>query len=232
MIGFRQAEATDEEAIGLLIEQCFQETPNKPQIRDSLERAQDHAVYVAVDDDQVVGFVSGFNTTSVEGVLRWEVDLLAVKPGFQGQGIGRQLINTSYETGRRSGAALARALIGEQNAASQRAFVSNGFIASEPMALYIWYPQPQETMISRFNVVTDALPGVITVSTLTYRGLWLEGELTEPMILTAKQRLFVIKERLNMVGAVVPKRQSETIRLLEHSHFVERNTHRSWQKRF
>jgi len=232
MVGFRLAEAEDAQDIGVLIEQCFQETPNNRQILEGLAHSENRAVTLAVDDEQTVGFIAAFTTLSIEGVIRWEIDLLAVRPGHQGKGIGRQLVKASFELGRRSGAALSRAVIQEKNAASQRAFANSGYIASEPMVMYRWQPEFNETMISRFNVVTEALPNIIPVSTLTYRGLWLEGDLTEPIIQTAKQRMFMIKEKLTSVGVVIPRRHSETIQLLEHCHFAEVNTYRFWQKRF
>jgi len=234
MIGFRLAQVEDAQDIGTLIEQCFQDSSsaNIRQIQESLAPAEGRAVSLAVNDAETVGFVAGFTTLSPEGVQRWEIDLLAVRPGSQGQGIGRQLINASVELGRRSGAVLARALIQEKNAASQRAFVNQGFIASEPMVMYRWQPTSDETTIARFNVITEPHPSIIPVTTLTYRGLWLEGELTEKIIQTAKQRMFVIKEQLTTVGTIVPRRQIDTIQLLEHCHFHEINMYRFWQKRF
>lgn len=233
MIGFRLAEREDAPKISELITQCFQgDLVNRPQLESGLAHGVDRAVTLAISDEQPVGFVAGFTTTSPEGVQRWEVDLLAVHPGFQGQGIGRGLVNASVELGRRSGAVLARALIQENNAASQRAFASQGFIASEPMVMYRWEPMPDETTIARFNVMTDPHPGIIPVNTLTYRGLWLEGELNEKIIQTAKQRIFSTTELLSAAGTIVPKRQIETIQLLEHCHFSEINAYRFWHKRY
>lgn len=230
MIGFRLAQAQDVEAIGLLIEQCLNETPNRVQIGAGIGPAVARAVTLAVNNEEVVGFVAGFKTLSPDEVQRWEIDLLAVRPAEQRQGIGRQLINASVERGRGSGAVLARAIIQENNAASQRAFASQGFIASKPMELYTWRPSQNETLISRFNVINEAIPGIIPVSTFTYTGLWLEGELTESMIQTAKHRAFM--EELDTVGALVPKRQSDVIKLLERWRFKYVNPYRSWQKRF
>lgn len=232
MIGFRLAEQEDAPEISRVIEQCFQEDANEWQLQAGLEHGVDRAVTLAVSDGEIAGFVAGFTTLSPEGVQRWEVDLLAVCPDHQGQGVGRRLINASVELGRRSGAVLARALIQENNAASQRAFVSQGFIASEPMVMYRWQPTSDETTIARFNIITEPHPSIIPVNTLTYRGLWLEGDLNEKIIQTAKQRVFMIKEDLSTVGTIVLKRQIDTIRLLEHCHFQEINMYRFWQKRF
>jgi GNAT superfamily N-acetyltransferase len=230
MVGFRLAEAEDTEAIGLLINACFGDEPNIPQLQSALEHNQDRATYLAVVEEETVGFVSGFTTISVDGALRWEIDLLGVKPASQGQGIGRQLIDRSLELGRRSGAVFARALIGEQNAASQRAFTACGFIATEPMVLYTWTPTVHDTVISKFNLIKETIPGLITVNTLTYRGVWLEGKLTEKLVQSARQRAF--RGEVSMVGTVVPRRDSDLIKTLEKWHFKEVHAYRHWQKRF
>jgi GNAT superfamily N-acetyltransferase len=84
-------------------------------------------VWVAVDDNQIVGFVSAFDTHSLAGD-RWEIDELAVRPAFQGRGVGTRLI--AQVTGEEpSSASLQqdRALIAAHNAASRRAFEKNGF---------------------------------------------------------------------------------------------------------
>ena len=233
MIGFRLAEREDANDINMLIEQSFQEGPaHERQLLEGLEHGVDRAVTLAMSDEGPLGFVAGFTTISPEGFQRWEIDLLAVHPSHQRQGIGRQLINASVEMGRRSGAVLARALIQENNAASQRAFMNQGFIASEPMVMYRWEPRSDETTIARFNVITEPHPSIIPVNTLTYRGLWLEGDLSEKIIQTAKQRIFSTKEFRTTVGTIVPRRQIETIQLLEHCHFSEINPYRFWQKRF
>jgi GNAT superfamily N-acetyltransferase len=57
--------------------------------------SESHATHVAVCNGAVVGFVDGFPTISCDGLCRWEVDLLAVRPDFRGQGIGVQLIAAS-----------------------------------------------------------------------------------------------------------------------------------------
>jgi GNAT superfamily N-acetyltransferase len=230
MVGFRLAEAEDTEAVGLLIHECFGDDPNIPQIQSALEHNQDRATYLAIDEEQTVGFVSGFTTISVDGVLRWEIDLLSVKPASQGQGIGRKLIERSLELGRRSGAVHARALIGEQNAASQRVFAATGFIATEPMVLYTWTPTVHDTVISKFNLIKETIPGLISVNTLTYRGVWLEGKLTEKLVQSARQRAF--RGEVSLIGAVVPRRDSEMIAALEKWHFKEVHGYRHWQKRF
>src|SRR4051812_13229825 len=83
-------------------------------------RAPAHATYVAVDNDMIIGFASGFPTRSSTGNLRWEVELLAVHPDYRGQQIGVKLVQLSTKAGHAQGAVLARGLVASDNIASQR----------------------------------------------------------------------------------------------------------------
>lgn len=79
----------------------------------------------------VAGFVTAFLVSSRQGVW-WEIDLLAVRPDRQGQGLGRRLIQAAAA----GGAGLAgrsRAVVAASNRRSARAFAGAGFQA-EPGA--------------------------------------------------------------------------------------------------
>src|SRR5690606_33322519 len=80
----------------------------------------EHVTQVAVIDDSVVGFVDGFNTLSQNGVPQWNLDLIAVNPAFQGQGIASELMRVNTTAGGDSGAGRARGLVAVDNVASQR----------------------------------------------------------------------------------------------------------------
>jgi ribosomal protein S18 acetylase RimI-like enzyme len=53
----------------------------------ALEADPRQRAWVAEEDGQIVGFVSAFDTHSLDG-SRWEIDELAVLPAWQGRGIG------------------------------------------------------------------------------------------------------------------------------------------------
>lgn len=175
----------------------------------------DRATHVAVSDGEIIGFVNGFMTHSVDEVRRWEVDLLAVHPAFRGQGIGTQLVATSANAGREQGARLSRGLIQVDNLASQRAFAHCGYFAEDPVCgLYVSGADDfvSEEMPPRPDILT-----VIPVLTLTYRGLWLEGELSAAGFVFARWS----RARLNLdvVGAVIPLSETASIRAAESAGF-------------
>ena len=98
-------------------------------------------LHVAVEGNEVVGFVSAF---SLVGAVDnpWFVDSLAVRPQSQGRGYGQHLIESIWTTARRRGFRLSRALIRADNAPSQRCFAHCGYATDQrPHSLYIWPPQ-------------------------------------------------------------------------------------------
>jgi N-acetylglutamate synthase-like GNAT family acetyltransferase len=93
--------------------------------------------WVAVEDSQVIGFVSCFPTSSL-AADRWEVDELAVRPAYQGRGIGTRLVARAMQAESAPGTEEARALVAKHNIASQRAFEKNGFAAIKDVDLLLY----------------------------------------------------------------------------------------------
>lgn len=81
-----------------------------------------------------VGYACAFRTEGLEGP-RWELDLLAVRPAFRGQGWGQALVRAACQ-GAPPGAQ-ARAWVAVGNAASQRAFAAAGF-QPVPFSYELW----------------------------------------------------------------------------------------------
>jgi ribosomal protein S18 acetylase RimI-like enzyme len=92
---------------------------------------------VALDGATVVGFVSAFATQSLAG-RRWEVDELAVRPAYQGRGLGTRLVASALQQGAVAGPPRARVLVARDNLASRRAFEKNGFRAHERVDLLLY----------------------------------------------------------------------------------------------
>ena len=81
--------------------------------------------WLATLGDDVIGFIIAFPTYRIEGSW-WEMDLLAVDPGWTGRGLGRRLIRAAASGGSVL-ADRARAVVATDNVASARAFAKAGF---------------------------------------------------------------------------------------------------------
>lgn len=180
------------------------ENSNLQRIRAVL-RDDTHVTLVALVNHQVVGFVDAFETTSSTGMPRWEIDLLAVNPAFQGQGLGKQLTLAATEASQRRNRTLARGLVAVNNIASQRTFASCGYESDQiEHGLYI-YTDTDDLI----EPVITSPKNMISVSTLRYQGLWIEESWTTEQLKLAQQ----LKEysQQDVVGAVVPSHEAESI---------------------
>jgi ribosomal protein S18 acetylase RimI-like enzyme len=116
----------------------FAESPyNADQVIHLLTRGEQRA-WLALVEGEVTGFVTVFPTHTLYG-RNWEVDLVAVQPAFQKQGIATGLIKAAVEgTGGRS-LDMARAVVATDNLASQRAFTKAGFTPDETLCDLLLY---------------------------------------------------------------------------------------------
>lgn len=135
----RQFDGSLEDAKGLLAVErtTFNECRyTARQLQAMLTRGSQRA-WLAIEDGEPCGFVVAFPISSLEGVW-WEIDLVAVHPDWEGQGVGRELIRTAATAGEHLGCQ-ARAVVSAENVRSARAFASAGFRASpEACGLYIF----------------------------------------------------------------------------------------------
>lgn len=170
--------------------------PNPERIaRVSLDSS--HATFVETDGERLIGFVDGFTTVASDGILRWEVDLLGVDPGYRGRGIARRLIDSNVEAGRKAGAAMTRALVRLDNAPSLGAFARAGFILQpEPCSLFV----SADDVAERLSMPPDAY--LLSVETLTYSGIWIEGVQSSEALRCAR----CVRTRFgwDVAGAVMP----------------------------
>jgi N-acetylglutamate synthase-like GNAT family acetyltransferase len=169
------------------------------------------ALWVAERNDDVLGFVSAFLTIAGDGRRRWEVDLIAVRPASQGQGLGTRLIRRVCKTGQARAASLTRALIRVENVPSHRAFEAAGFTTdSRDHELLLWPPQTAGDPRPYAGPVD-----LLLVDTLTYRGLWMEGLTSVPAeeqrrALEAARSIAASENRAN-AGAVIPADESHRL---------------------
>ena len=99
----------------------FNDCPYPPDQIVHLLTSGEQRAWVAEVDGSVAGFVTAFPTRTLKAD-GWEVDLLAVHPQHQRQGIGTALIKQAVNGATGSGAMQARAVVAVKNQASRRAF--------------------------------------------------------------------------------------------------------------
>lgn len=176
-LSLRRACPADAVAIADIAETCFGDAFDSQRIRRLLE-TDNRDCFVARDAGGLLAFADHFITGSARDQRRLELDLLAVAPRAQGQGLGRRLLGKSVSLARQRDVAVLRALVRSDNLAMRRLCCSAGLKPSElEFNLYVAAPaaqpqQPQEVGAAH----------LIAVETFAYSGIWLEGAITRAAI--------------------------------------------------
>jgi ribosomal-protein-alanine N-acetyltransferase len=114
-----------------------------PEVFTSFYEYHPQTVLVAEHHGEVVGFIIGFKHTPLEGRIFW----LAVRPGYQSQGIGRRLMTTMLEIFRRLGAISATLEVRMSNRKAQGLYASLQFIMDQIIPGY--YSNGEAAIIMR-----------------------------------------------------------------------------------
>ncbi len=128
----------------------FNETPYSPEQVQTLLSQGSQRAWLAVAGAEVIGFVIAFLTTGLRGPC-WEIDLLAVHPGWTGRGLATQLIRAAAAGGAHL-ARQTRGVVAADNLASARAFSRAGFQPDPEICLLLidrirgLPPRPQPTL--------------------------------------------------------------------------------------
>jgi ribosomal protein S18 acetylase RimI-like enzyme len=207
MIKIRRVTPGDLEGIAAVVQEVWQQPLDFEMCHSQIQNnACALWVGVAIEDNEVAGFVSAFLTVGQDEVRRWEVDLLAVRQASRGQRLGQKLVEATWVDARKRQVKIARAAVRVDNVASQRTFERAGYTTDRRVhKLFLWSPQFAEGQIAYPHQVT-----LLPVNTLTYRGLWIEGlavagvpEDEQRRAVTAARALIAQQGRLN-TGALVP----------------------------
>lgn len=187
-----------------------------------------HTTLVADYSGQVVGFIDVFTTIAQDGSTRLEIDLLGVDPAFQGRGIARRLIRTAIEASvggnGQSPISLARALIRTSNLASRRSFAACGFEAAS-MPYHLYTNSPADGTLSPNSSLAHFIP----VETLTYSGIWVEGELSRAAFDDARVTAF--RHGMDTVGVLIRADDLMTLRTAEQAGYQHSGEFDWWELR-
>ena len=211
-IQIRPAAADDAPAMALISRASLNAAIDEARLRHLLLVKRGFTL-VADSSDRVVGFADYFLTISQNDDIRLELDLLAVHPQARGKGIGRELIRAGIKQAKRLDVSILRALVAADNTAMQGLCAALGLQPShENSALFVTAPHP--TSPHQNNAKSILIP----VETLTYDGIWIEGDIDQTAIDNA---LFIAHTRkLTTVGAVVPSQNVAAQSLFQANHFT------------
>ncbi len=214
------AQTPDAAALAALIDALWPGEGSAAQAASALGDPTRHT-QLASAAGRPVGFCDSFTTVDREGALRWEIDLLGVLPTHHGQGLGTYLIRDALAA-LFPGASRARALIADENTASQAAFARCGFYRDLlPVLLYIADADP--------NAPQNAAAHCIPVTTLTYSGLWVENARTAADFHAARGMAHA--QGVNRVGSVIPQPDSDQRQAAESAGYTSVGRYGWWLAR-
>jgi ribosomal protein S18 acetylase RimI-like enzyme len=122
----------------------FDESPyTAAEVQVMLDEGPQRA-WLAVRGECVAGFAIGFPVSGLRGSW-WEVDLLAVHPEWRGRRLGHRLIEATMAYGA-DVTRKARAVVADDNSASEQAFLRAGFrVSPGARELFIFRPSESES---------------------------------------------------------------------------------------
>lgn len=205
----RQAAQADLAAIAQIIADTFDE-----RIEPQASHLHNNLVLVAELDGAVVGFAANFLTRSAVGESRFELDLLAVDPAARGRGVGFALVARCIQAASECGADSLRALVRTDNLAMSRICARGELLRSAcPYELYIADAKPVNAPATAAHAAH-----LVPVDTLTYRGIWLEGDLIQSAVNLAHHR--AQGEQRSRIGALISAADEHVAALLTKNGFV------------
>ena len=209
MPAIRRARQDDESAIARIAFAAFGEN-----IRGYADCLDSGVILSAKLDGVVVGFAACFCTKSAAGEKRFELDLLAVDEKARGRGVATALTRRCIKEARACGADLIRALVRCDNIGMARACESAGLLRMPGMqTLFVLAAKAPEMSVDSAHVAY-----LVPVDTLTYRGVWIEGGLSQAAI-DAANRLAHEESRAR-IGAVAPVSDGASIQILRRNGFA------------
>ncbi len=202
-------------------------------------RSPAHHCLGAYEGDTLAGFISCFETCTPTGA-RLELDLLGVLPAQRNRGIATALIVHALDEARAAGLTQMRTVVRDDNAASLAAFRKAGLTPRWLAAMMIWGADrpaagPTEPLpITREHLTVPGKPYLgaallraphatataLAVTTLAYRGCWIEEVVGESAADRAALATAIgqeaVRARLDEAGMLVPCALTEDLAQLVH----------------
>lgn len=205
MSTLRYATTADIPALISILDSVFQEQISEAYLESVLEHGR-NKIWVVEQDEQAVGFVSGFLTKINTAIRRWEVDLLAVQPTYWGNQYGSELLKKTLQDARNHRANFSRGLVRVENKPAQWAFrLADFHTTGQIYQLMVWQPRDLGEPLPEDETVS-----LIPVKTLTYSGIWMEG-LNAPYLSAEERwryisgaRTLAAQENYRMVSSLIP----------------------------
>lgn len=205
-MNYQVRHATIEDAPGIARIMQASGLDHTPDLERIARVIPEHCTLVAVDGSEITGFVDSFATIAPNGTVRWEIDLLGVHPAWQGRGIARQLVSESVSERAQYGAQQTRALLRSDNLPSRRTFAWCDFKPEHvPFNLYAGTPQGGQIQYLPRDM------HLVSVSTLTYSGIWIDRELSPAAFQIA--RAVLQRYGWTVAGALIPADAIDVIHL-------------------
>lgn len=207
----RRAKPEDADAIAMLAADALA-TPIDAESARLRRLLGDGLTFAAALDEALVGFADSFITVDRNGRRRFELDLLAVAPHIRGRGLGGRLVAASLAAASASDSRLIRALVRADNRPMRQLCRRHGF-AQAPGNCELFVAAPRPVVWRRWHHNARLIP----VETLSYSGIWLEGELNQDAIdnghWTASQK------EMTIIGALIPAGTYAVAELLQANDF-------------
>ena len=213
-VTIRRAEAADAAAVAEIAQEAFGDSIDLDYLAKALEAGSN---FVALADGRAQGFAGGFVTVSGAGGRRFELDLLAVAAAARGMGLGTRLVQRSVEAASAQKVDVIRALVATGNLAMQRILGAAGFQRDEPARQLYARDLYEERVLPGPPKPSEPAAHLVAVDTLSYRGIWLEGQLSQAAIDEALAR--ASQTDRSRVGAVIRRSARGEVKLLRANDF-------------
>lgn len=223
----RIADAQDAVALAQVKDAIWPQEITSPDYIAQVLQQPDHHTLIALEEQQTVGFVDSFLTLGPDGQRRWEIDLLGVHPTYQRRGIGSHLIQATTSAGWQMSAEKARALVAAENRGSQKAFTQAGY-KMETRPLNLWVSTTTDSQSPIHNSQLPTATHLIPVTTLNYRGVWLEGQLSAEAFRAAQ--VICLRMSWDIAGVLISVTDDALNRAAHQANYAFINQFQFWQQ--